>query len=230
MIHTFPYQRLHGSLSQGLVEFPNEAKLFIPFSDFFAARGYEDRYHFLAIYPSDNWSCMIRVFGFIPGADPVSAGIAYLPLEVTEKTIAFRPTPTLLDHLHPESNSVVVIGQGYSFELWDEKAFSRYTREKLEEWHKEGSIDTRLIMQKWHPWSRLRARVVVQPNEGQSYRTIAELKGGGVELYRFDYSTWGHYKTIRDLGRRVISLFDAYIEGATNLPEILAVHEACKVR
>ena len=231
MLYIFPHtKRIYGTLFNELVELPKEARLFIPFSDFFAALGLADKRPFLSVYPSENWFNTFRTLGFIPDSKTVPTGSAYIPLIATRERTALRLSKTLLDYLRPESTSVVIIGQGYSFELWDEKTFKRYEREKLEEWNEEGSIDTRLVMQKWHPWSRLRARVMVQPSEEQQYRTVAELKVESINFCRIDYVTSGRYRTVHDLGRRVISLFDAYIEGATNVPEILAVHEAYTIR
>ncbi len=230
MVPTFPIKRLYGRRIDDLVEFSREARYFIPFDDFFAVRSQTDRSRFLSIFPFETWSTTLRVLGLRPESKPVPPGTVYVPIIGEEGKTALRLSRFLLDYLHPQSDSVVVIGQSYSFELWDRKAFEIYERKISEEWETEGSIDTRLVMQKWHPWSRLRARVMVQPCEGQYYRTTAELKAAGIELHHFDYLTTGRYKTIRDLGRRVISLFDAYTEGATNIPEILAIHEVWKVR
>ena len=229
MLHKFPIKRLYGRRVYDLVEFSREARFFLPFDNFFAIRSQTNMANFLSIFPSETWSTTLSVLGFRAESRPVPPGAFYVPIIEDEDKTAFRLSKSLVDHLRPESDSVVVIGQIYSFELWDEKAFNRYVTNVLEEWETEGTIDTKLVMQKWHPWSVLKAKVVVEPSEG-AYRTTAVLKARDTELFHFDYLTWGRYKTGRDLDRRVISLFDSFIEGATNIPDILDVHKACKIR
>ena len=218
----FPLKRIEGIRSDRKVKLSKEAKLFIPYTDLYPVQGFADRFRYLSIYPVENLSRLLNT--------KLRSENFTISLTETENAIELEVPSRSLEHLRPSSESIVIVGLGYTFELWDGKSFQVYVREKIEEWDSQGSIDTVLKMEKWHPWSRLRGRVTVQPISEHEYRTLAELTAFGIVLHRLNYVTSGRRNTTNDLGRRVISLYDAYIEGATNDPQILAVHEVFKIK
>jgi len=230
MEFTFPIRRIYGTLVKEYIELPIEAMNFVPFSDFYALKSLADKekYPYLAIFPSQ--ARLFYALGVITSRTKIPPGMPVQSDFVSGKPALLVPQSSL-DYLKPKSESFVLIGMGYNFELWNLEIFRSYATQILEQWETQGSIDSKLVMRKWHPWSSLRASVAVERfGESSQYRTTAELRTTYIILHYFDYVTEGRRKTERDLGRLVISLFDAYIEGATNIAEILAVHEACKVK
>ncbi len=224
MVVIFPRTRIHTVVLDGVIHLPKKSEGFFPRESYVATQSEVDKFKFFSIYAHESWYKTLEILGFDFEQEPLPRGAVQLE-PIFRRDAVLRFPRESLDYLSiKKTENVTLISQGSSVELWERKAFELYESMILEQWETDGSIDTKLVMHKWHAWSRLRARVVVQPHK-TGYRTTAELKSDYLVLKFFDYVTHGKYKTTRDLGRIVLSLFDAYLEGATNIPEILAVHQ-----
>ena len=94
-------------------------------------------------------------------------------------------------------------------------------------WEIRGSLDTRLDLSRSTSYSLLQARVEIK--KSAVYRTSAKLSAPEETIVRISYTSPTKRNALEDLGRRVISLFEAYITGSTNERHRLEAYEKYKV-
>ena len=89
-------------------------------------------------------------------------------------------------------------------------------------WTMSGTLDVELELRKSTSYSLLKAEVIIKKSD--VYTTSARLVAPEEDIVRIDYTSVTQDDVINDLGRRVISLFEAYFTGNTNERHILEVH------